>query len=233
MLKLTYQENDLNTAHLYLKEGRARKISPLNPTIVNITGLCAPERKRVEDFIKTIYKDSYDADISVDYPVLMSVRNPDGDILAAVGFRYAEHEPLFLEQYTQTPIETELKCQRSEIVEIGNLASAGQGASAFLFAALASYLDNKNIRYAAITGTDFLHRYFERVGLKPRKICDATLNDIQQDGQKWGTYYNTQPRVLVGSVNMGVKRLKAMLGVKFKDCRPRLLPRLHYKEEQK
>lgn len=104
MLKLQYQENDLNTANLYLRSGRALKVSPLIPTVINITGLFEPERVRVEDFIKGIYKDKYGADIKVSYPILMSVRNSAGDILAAVGFRYAADEKLFLEQYTNQPI---------------------------------------------------------------------------------------------------------------------------------
>ena len=160
----------------------------------------------------------------------MSVLNVDNDILAAVGFRYAKDEPLFLEQYTKTPIEAVLGCARHEIVEIGNLASAGQGASVFLFAALASYLNNKNIHYAAVTGTDFLHRYFKKIGLKPRKICDAHVKAVGCEGQNWGTYYDTQPRVLVGSIETGIKRLKDSLGAEFEDCRPRLYPRLHYKD---
>lgn len=230
MLKLSYQENNINTANLYLQEGHTRKISPLTPSVVNITGLFDPERRRVEDFIKAIYKQSYGADITVNYPVLMSVRNAGNEILAAVGFRYAKDEPLFLEHYTRAHIETLLDCSRHEIVEIGNLASAGQGASAFLFAALASYLNNKGIRYAAITGTDFLHRYFERAGLNPHKICNADIKAVRHDQQNWGSYYDTQPRVLVGSVETGVKRLKAILGAEFEDCRPRLFPRLHYKQ---
>lgn len=233
MLKLIYQENNINTASLTLREDRTRKLSLLTPSVVSITGLFEPERQRVEDFVKAIYKQSYDANITVNYPVLMSIRNTDDDILAAVGFRYSENEKLFLEHYTGKPIETLLECPRHQIVEIGNLASAGQGASAFLFAALASYLDNKGIRYAAITGTDFLHRYFERAGLKPRKLCDADIAAVAEDGQSWGSYYDTHPRVLVGSVETGVKRLKAMLGAEFENYRPRLFPRLHFKTDDK
>lgn len=230
MLKLIYQENNLNTAHLYLQEGRTRRISPLTPSVVSITGMFEPERKRVEDFIKAIYRQSYNAMIEVHYPILMSVRNAEGDILAAVGFRYAAKEDLFLEHYTGGPMEEILGCSRREIVEIGNLASAGQGASGFLFAALASYLNHKNIRYATITGTDFLHRYFERSGLEPRKICDADIQAVKGDTQNWGSYYDTQPRVLAGSVETGVERLKSMLGAEFEEFRPRLFPRLHYKK---
>ena len=140
LLKLSYQENNINTANLYLHEGRISKISSLIPSVINITGMFEAERERVEDFIKAIYKQSFGADIEVSCPVLMSVRNADNDILATVGFRYAREESLFLEQYTGKPVEEILECSRHEIVEIGNLASAGQGASIFLFAALAFYL---------------------------------------------------------------------------------------------
>lgn len=231
MLTLQYQENDLNTANLYLKQNCVLRVSKLEPSLVSITGIFSDERQRVEDFIKAIYKQSYNADIKIDYPILMSVRNADNDILAAVGFRYAKNSSLFLEHYTKDSLENLLHCERNEIVEIGNLASAGQGASIFLFAALSSYLNNKGIRYAAITGTDFLHRYFEKAGMKPSKLCDADIDALDNDEQNWGSYYDTQPRVLVGSVETGVKRLKTMLGAEFEECRPRLFPRLHYKQE--
>ncbi|MCB9989807.1 MAG: thermostable hemolysin [Rhodospirillales bacterium] len=233
MLKLRLHENDLNTANLYLAERQLARVSKLTPAIVDITGRFQPERGRVEDFIKGVYARSYGADISVDYPVLMSVRNENGDILAAVGFRYAQDEPLFLEHYTEFPVEQILDTPREQIVEIGNLASAGGGASIFLFAALASYLNSKGIRYATVTGTDYLHRTFKRLGLNPQKICDASLEAVQRDGQgkkeNWGTYYDTRPRVLAGSVEQGVARLKRALGAEYQDCRPRLFPRLHYR----
>lgn len=82
-----------------------------------------------------------------------------------------------------------------------------------------------------VTGTDFLHRHFERMGLKPKKICDADIQAISSDNEDWGTYYDTKPRVLVGQVGMGVKKLKTAFGTKFEDCRPRLLQRLHYRAD--
>lgn len=232
-MKLSYQENNINTANLYLSAARVARISPLTPSVVSITNLFTPERQRVEMFIKNIYKHSYKADIRVDYPVLMSVRNDENDILATVGFRYAEHEPLFLEQYTKEPIENCLKTNRNKIVEIGNLASAGQGASIFLFAALASYLNYQDIKFASITGTDFLHSYFKRIGLNPQKICDADISSINQSNQSWGTYYDTQPRVLAGSVPHAIKKLQRALGAEFELNMPPLYSRLHHKGEKK
>jgi hypothetical protein len=229
MMKICYHENEMNTANLYLKESRVSKHSMLIPSVVNITGRHEVERKRVEDFIKGIYKNYYGAEIQIDYPILMSVRNENNDILGAVGFRYAESDPLFLEQYIGRDIDAVLGCSRSDIAEIGNLASAGKGASIFLFSALSAYLHNKNIKYAALTGTDFLHKYFERVGLSPRKICDANHQSLINDDQDWGSYYAMNPRVLVGSVPMGVERLKMLLGAEFENCIPQLNSRLHYK----
>ena len=229
MLKLQLHENDLNTANLYLRPDQVSRVSKLTPAIVDITGRFQPERQRVEDFIKGVYARSYGAKISIDYPTLMSVRHEDGDILAAVGFRYAKDEPLFLEHYTGAPIEKVLRTPRRQIAEIGNLASAGGGASIFLFAALASYLNFRDIKYATVTGTDYLHRTFKKLGLHPQKICDASLKEVQSEGQDWGTYYDTNPRVLAGSVEHSVARLKKALGAEYQDCRPRLFPRLHYK----
>ena len=229
MLKLPLHENDINTANLYLRPDQIERVSKLTPAVVDITGRFQVERQRVETFIQDIYARSYDATISVDYPTLMSVRNLDGDILAAVGFRYAEDESLFLENYTGEPIDAVLNTPRKQIVEIGNLASAGGGASIFLFAALASYLNFNGIKYATVTGTDYLHRVFKRLGLDPKKICDASLAAVHSDGQNWGTYYDTNPRVLSGSVDHSVARLKRALGAEYQDCRPRLFPRLHYR----
>lgn len=228
-MKLSYQENNINTGDLYLTAKRVARMSPLTPSVVSITDRFSAERERVEEFIKSIYKNSYDADITVDYPILMSVRDQDGVILSALGFRYAKADSLFLERYTPKPIESHLSCARENIVEIGNLASAGQGASVFLFAALASYLNYKEIEFAAVTGTDFLHRYFKKIGLDPRKICDADNEAVAKEKQNWGSYYNTQPRVLVGSVPHGIKKIHRALGAEFQSNIPPLYSRLHHK----
>ncbi len=215
MLKLSYQEHHINIANLYLQGKRVAKISSLTPSLVSIAYRSETEYQQVENFIKAVYLRCYKAEIEVSYPALMSIRDADGEILAAVGFRCAAQSSLFLEQYTQEPIEKKLACSRCEIVEIGNLASAGKGASIFLFAALAAYLNDRGVHYAAITGTDFLHRYFKRIGLNPFKICDAEMSAVADGGQSWGTYYDTRPRVLIGSIDNGLQRLRSMLGAKF------------------
>ena len=232
MLKLQVNEDSLNTARLCLQESYLSRISKVSPSTIDITGLFEPERQRVEEFIKEVYARAYGAKISVNYPVLMSVRDAENNILAAVGFRYAKDEPLFLEQYTGKSIDHILQSKRDRIAEIGNLASAGGGASVFLFAALASYLHSKGIEYAAVTGTDYLHGVFKRMGLEPKEICEASIRSLQDGGEDWGSYYDTRPRVLVGSVADGVARLKKTLGAEYQNIRPRLYPRLHWRTKQ-
>lgn len=228
-MKLSYTENDIKTADLYLASRQIAKISSLTPSIISITDQFTLERFRVENFIRNIYKNCYGASITVNYPVLMSVRDENGTILSALGFRYAINNSLFLENYTPLSIERYLDCSRKDIVDVGNLASAGQGASVFLFAALASYLYYKEVKFAAITGTDFLHKYFKNLGLCPRKICDADINAITQEDQCWGSYYDTRPRVLIGSVVHGVKKLNDALGAEFQLSKTSLRSRLHYR----
>lgn len=230
MLMLQYHEKNLDTATLFLADFRNPGVCTQDHYVIRITGQLEPERQRVADFIKAIYEKNYNADIHVDYPFLMSINNNDDNILAALGFRYAENHSLFLEHYIDKPIENILGCPRHEIVEIGNLASAGQGALNLLFAAAASYLNSRYIHYAAITGTDSLHRYFKNMGFNPSKIGNADIASVQKDGQSWGSYYDTQPRVLVGSIETAVNRFKTLLGADFVDCRPRLLPRFHNKQ---
>lgn len=230
-MELNYQDNDIKTASLYLNTHRVSRVSKLIPRIVNITRLHTAERDRVEHFIKDVYRQKYRAEISVNYPVLMSVRNESDEILAAVGFRFAEQQPLFLEQYLDNPVEAYLPSQRNEIVEIGNLASAGKGASIFLFAALASYLDFYGISYAVITGTNYLHQYFDKIGLNPVQLAEADISFLTERQEDWGSYYDQKPRVLAGNVQTGIKKLNRLFGAKYTPCPSPLCTRLHYQTE--
>lgn len=229
MLSLNYNENGLKTGQVSFARDRILSRIKARPSIVSITPAFAPERAQAEDFIKSIYKKSYDASIEIHYPVIMSVQNADGDLLAATGFRFAAKEPLFLEQYLDAPIDNIIHTQRSKIVEIGNLASQGGGASLYLFAALAAYLNYQEISHAVVTSTDFLERRFRQMGLRPERLAKADPSLLIGQGESWGSYYSTQPHVIAGSVTRGYKCLQKQLGIEYADYRPRLFPRLHYK----
>lgn len=226
MLSICLRENDLETAKLSFQSRRIEKISHVMPRVIDISGCVGPDRDKTEAFIKSVFSDAYQADISVHYPYLISVSNQDGAILAAAGFRYADKEPLFLEQYTAVPIEQVLsenyvqEIKRREIAEIGSLASTGSGAAVFLFAALASYLDFKQVLYTVVTGTRDLHRHLKMLGLQPQKICEAGQQQLLTTSDDWGSYYRTNPCVLAGSVRDGVASLQRTLGSVYQNRTP-------------
>lgn len=229
MLNLAYSENGVQTGQLSFRKDRLLNSLRAQPSSVSIIPAFSKDRQSVENFITDIYRKAYGASIHVHYPVLMSVRDEAGRILAATGFRSALNEILFLEQYLEAPVEHVLKVPRAQIVEIGNLASDGGGASLYLFAALAAYLDHKGFTQAVVTSTDFLERRFRQIGLQPKCHAEADPSLLLSDGENWGTYYDTQPHVISGSVSQGYKRLQRQLGAEYTDCRPRLFSRLHYK----
>ncbi len=230
MFNLDYQEDGHSTGTLSLTEGAWMGRLDARPTIVSIAPAFAKDSKGVEDFIVQTYAKAYGAKIGVHYPILMSMRDEAGTILAALGFRYATDGPLFLEQYLSHPVEDILDAPRSAITEIGNLASSGGGASIFLFAALSAYLDGKGQAHAVITGTNFIEKRLRALGLRPIRLSAANPDLLLQKDENWGTYYDTAPHVLAGQVDRGYHSLQKALGATYTKNRARLLPRLHYRD---
>lgn len=229
MYQLDYQENGLSSGRLCLTRPQFLRVGSARPVAVSVYSQQNSGRVAVEAFIKGIYAKSYGAKINVHYPILMSVQDASGEILSAVGFRYAVHEPLFLEQYLSAPVETVLQSQRQSIAEIGNLASNGGGASSFLFAALAAYLHNHNQLYAVITGTNFIEKRLRMMGLQPRCLAPADPSRLLRHDESWGTYYDTDPHVLAGRVDHGYRRLQAFMGAEYKPHKDPLTTALHYR----
>lgn len=229
MFNLDYQENGRSTGTLSMSHGFWIGRFNAKPSVVTILPAFAKDRQAVEEFITGIYAKTYGAKIGVHYPTLMSISDEAGKILAALGFRNAGDESLFLEQYLKHPIENILDVPRCSITEIGSLASAGGGASAFLFAALSAYLHGKGQSHAVVTGTNFLEKRLRSLGLKPTRLAPANPEMLLQKDENWGTYYDTAPHVLAGQVASGYERLQKVLGATYTQNHPRLLPRLHYR----
>lgn len=229
MFQLDYQENGCHTGQLRMRDSHLLSRLKIRPSVVSIYPAFSKDREAVEDFIKRIYAKSYDAQIGIHYPILMSVHDGNGNILAALGFRYAADETLFLEQYLDHPVEQILSSPRDGIVEIGNLASDGGGASLFLFAALSTYLYHKGQDHAVITGTKFLEKRFHDLGLRPHKLAPADPSLLLQKDEDWGRYYDTEPHVMAGRIDEGYKRLQSVLGAQFTENPSCLHSRLHYR----
>jgi hypothetical protein len=188
----------------------------------------------IKSLISDIFYRSYKAVIKVGFPNLLAVVGTDKTIYAAVGFRDAGVGELFLEQYLDDKIENIVSkiagedILRSEIVEIGSLASQKKGMAKFLYIAIASYLNSQKYRYVVATGTEFLQQYFKKAGLKPVIIADAKRELLKDQSVDWGNYYDSNPKVMVLNVKSGYGVLKLFLGIKVVPSFEKLYPHLSY-----
>lgn len=188
----------------------------------------------IKAFISDVFFRFYKAQIRVGFPNLLAVIGLDKTIFAAVGFRSADESELFLEQYLDDKIENIVsktvgkKVSRNEIVEIGSLASDKKGMVRFLYIAIAAYLHSKNYRYVVATGTEFLQKYFKKAGLKPIILGDAKQEKLHNQDINWGSYYKSNPKVMLLNVASGYRVLKLFLGIKVQDSFEKFYPHLSY-----
>ena len=80
-----------------------------------------------------IYAERYGAHITEFAPVLLALRDAQGALVAAVGYRCAALEPLFLERYLDGPVEQALlgadapSSARRDMVEVAHLVALKPG----------------------------------------------------------------------------------------------------------
>jgi len=217
MLQIPVTVDSCHAGQLHFQPEAIRRLSLLRPGLISITGHECAERREVEAFIEQVYAKTYGALIGKHYPTLVSVRDSDGRILAALGFRMASGNALFLEQYMDMPVEEGIRrafgcaVERHHIAEVGNLASAGHGAAVFLFVALMAYLECRGFSHIALTGTKILRGYFQKLGLDPRDMGNADPKRLPDHGKSWGSYYDTEPRLIAGDIHASYRRLKEVM----------------------
>ncbi len=233
MLAISFKADALLRGHLFMDGERLQRLTRLVPSSISVTRSCRPDRERVEQFIERRYAECYGSVIQRHYPTLMSVRDENDRIIAAVGTRLAADEKLFLEAYLTQPVEAALReatgntIGRDKIVEIGNLVSTGKGASIFLFVALAAYLGHQRLDYAVVTATKSLRRSFSLFGLGSLELATARPDVFADRGASWGSYYAREPKVLVGAISSGFCRLEAYLPRAHNSDLGRLFAHLH------
>jgi hypothetical protein len=233
MLAISFVTDATVRGTLFMDKRRVRKLTNLTPSGLAISQGSQQDLDRIESFIEHTYRHRYGSTIARHYPTLMSVTDSDGNVLAAVGVRLAAEEPLFLEQYLKRPVEAVLRdrmgspsIERDSIVEIGNLASAGKGASVFLFVALAAYLRQQKLAYAVVTGTTGLRRSLESFGIEFLKLGTAEPTALPDNGASWGGYYNWDPEVIAGAIQPAFDRLEPFLPARHNGDLERLFTRV-------
>ncbi len=233
MLEVAIKNENLMSGSMFMNNARFKGLEALSPKVISITEHFMPERHAVEAFIEQAFFEAYGATIKEHYPTLMSVRDAENNILAAIGFRGAGNGAFFLEQYLDSPIEKRLSAtlgvsaQRTTIAEIGSLASSGGGASIFLFIALAAYLRGQGFQYATATATQQLRMAFRFLGLRPADLGIADQSRLREKTQNWGSYYDTEPHVLGDALKVAYRKLEHFLPAAKNQHLNQLFARLH------
>ncbi len=135
---------------------------------------------------------------------------------AALGYRRAGEEPLFLECYLDQPVEAAVtsalgrKIDRQQIVEIGNFASDNALAMIELWGAAANDL-GAGSEVAVATLTAPLRRMFARIGLPVTVIAPARPERLAAAAEEWGSYYAQDPQVCAGIIADGQQAIAAFL----------------------
>ncbi|MDT8427228.1 MAG: thermostable hemolysin [Pseudomonadales bacterium] len=164
----------------------------------------APGREFLESYIHHRYQQFYGAQLSVFAPFLFACWQ--GRYLRAVlGLQPAASGPLLIETYLQKPIEeitstlTGTVVQRDQIIEIGNLAG-NNGGSQLLFILLTELLYQAGYTWVSFTATAQVSSLLRRLGFSPVKLGNADPAKLGTAANKWGTYYEGKPAVLLGDI---------------------------------
>lgn len=135
---------------------------------------------------------------------------------AALGYRRAGKDALFLEAYLDESIETVARrclgrpVPRDRIVEIGNFAADNALAMIALWGSVSNDLASTS-EVAVATLTQPLRRMFERVGIPFHVVADAHPDRIPPTVSDWGHYYDLAPKVCVGEIALAQQAIAAFI----------------------
>ncbi len=189
-----------------------RQAAPAAPSL-RVHGPQDAGREAVEAFIRRVFAERYGADVRSFAPVLVSLRDADGELVAAAGYRSADGGPLFLERYLGAPAEQLLgaTCSaapaRAHIAEVGHLAAARAGEGRRLILLLGPHLAAEGYRWVVSTLTEELRHLFLRLGIAPLSLGAADPALLGVSAAHWGSYYDHHPVVLAGQIELALKAL--------------------------
>lgn len=194
------------------------------------------QNQDAQAFIKRIYAYIHHARLSYFMPILFSgfANMPSyGDWLStddnalpafkgtsvAIGLKPICEDKIFLEQYLDTPIQSEISkvagepVSRQRIFEIGNLASGCAGSARLMIAFLVFYLSTPVLNpitheyqnkadWVVCTGTDAVRHILAHMGIRSHVIAKATAEALKDPEQvsSWGHYYQHNPLVVAINV---------------------------------
>lgn len=158
-----------------------------------------PERQAAQDHIRAIYGEAFDANVTRFAPLLVTVRNAQGDILCAAGIRTAK-DGFFSDTYLGRDFSTALLAKTgttvplNEVMEVVSLASTTPFPVLPMLDAMVAWGREQGMTCGVFTATAALRRLLKRTGLGFTPLCAANPANVD-DAESWGRYYETDPWV--------------------------------------
>lgn len=175
-------------------------------------GVESPRRQEAESFIRSVFHRHHEAYVRSFAPNLLLLEQQER-VIAAVGWRGADQEPLFLEHYLDEPVEilmqrlTGQAFSRERVVEVGHLASEKPGGSVQVIVSLARHLAREGYEWVVFTATRELVRIFTKLGLPLLALAKADPARLGAQAGDWGRYYDSQPIVVAGPIRLALERV--------------------------
>ena len=129
-------------------------------------------------------------------------RGEHAELVACSSIAFAQEQKLFSEYYLDLPVEEalerhlQIKCDRSDICEIGGLSTNGKVISAvkLIVAYFPWYASHLGFKYSLVTVTSYMRKALADAGVAFYPLAKAELNRLPQSEQAlWGRYYDFDP----------------------------------------
>ena len=165
------------------------------------------DRREMETFIIAAFQQQHGAAVRSFLPVLVGLRDPHGALCGAAGYRPAADGPLYLEQYLAQPVEVMIShhagrgpVARTAVAEIGNFACRDSATAMTMVAVLARLLRDRGHDWVVFTATRTVRGIMRHMGLPLAEIARAERACLTRTADRWGSYYDQDPRVMLGYV---------------------------------
>lgn len=179
---------------------------PVHTCRLDLLGSAHPARPALTAYIHEQFARHYAANVKSFMPWLVGLYE-DQQIAAAAGFRFARHEPLYLEQYLDEPIEAAImhipgmQVARTEIAEIGNLAGTSRRCVRELFVALACLMQAAGIKVVTCTANPAVRAVFREMKMPFKPVCTAAPSRLGKAVKQWGSYYSRTCIIMAGNMD--------------------------------
>ncbi len=168
-------------------------------------------RDEVQRYIAGVFQMSYGAQVTEFMPLLVSLREQEkGHLTSALGLRGAAGNRLFCEQYLDDPVETHVQAifgrqvQRGRILEMGNLVASNPGHAALLYTLVGAAMYEAGMDYLLFAANRAVRISLKRSGMTGVPIAAADRSRLEASACDWGSYYNGDPKVLLGDVRVAM-----------------------------